>query len=149
MYDYSYSTTVASAGSAMLLGFGIIVIAVLMFIAWCRIFDKAGLPWERMFVPFCGVYTQYSVANAAGLFWATLILVIVTGIMALISQVLGIILAVATGICVFVFYIVHCAKLAAAFGRGGGFATGLVFLHPIFIMILGFGKSTYYLFSNN
>jgi len=75
--------------------------------------------------------------------------VIVTGIMALISQVLGIILAVATGICIFVFYIVHCAKLAAAFGRGGGFATGLVFLHPLFIMILGFGKSTYYLFSNN
>ena len=33
--------------------------------------------------------------------------------------------------------------LARAFGRGTGFAIGLIFLSPIFSLILGFGSDTY------
>ena len=35
-------------------------------------------------------------------------------------------------------------KLARAFGKGTGFAVGLILLPSIFYMILGFGDSVYY-----
>lgn len=34
-------------------------------------------------------------------------------------------------------------RLAASFGKSTGFAVGLLFLYPVFIMILGFDKSEY------
>ena len=40
--------------------------------------------------------------------------------------------------------IMYSVKLARAFGRGTGFAIGLIFLQPIFILILGFGNDSYY-----
>jgi hypothetical protein len=33
--------------------------------------------------------------------------------------------------------------LAKSFGRGTGFALGLIFLSPIFLLILGFGSDRY------
>ena len=33
--------------------------------------------------------------------------------------------------------------MAKSFGKGVGFAIGLILLSPIFIMILGFGDATY------
>ena len=38
----------------------------------------------------------------------------------------------------------YCVKLARAFGRGIGFAIGLILLQPIFLLILGFGSDQYY-----
>ncbi|WP_368197806.1 DUF5684 domain-containing protein, partial [Blautia wexlerae] len=40
--------------------------------------------------------------------------------------------------------IMYSIKLARAFGRGTGFAIGLIFLPPIFMLILGFGDDRYY-----
>ena len=34
-------------------------------------------------------------------------------------------------------------KLAHTFGKGGGFAAGLILLPPIFALILGFGSAEY------
>ena len=43
----------------------------------------------------------------------------------------------------FVFYIISEYRLCKAFGHGGGWTVGLIFLNFIFIMMLGFGKSKY------
>ena len=43
-----------------------------------------------------------------------------------------------------VISIMYSIKLARAFGRGTGFAIGLIFLPPIFMLILGFGDDRYY-----
>lgn len=40
--------------------------------------------------------------------------------------------------------IMYSVKLAKAFGKGTGFAIGLIFLSPIFMLILGLGDSTYH-----
>ena len=40
--------------------------------------------------------------------------------------------------------ILYCIKLSRAFGHGIGFAIGLMFLQPIFMLILGFGNDPYY-----
>ena len=34
-------------------------------------------------------------------------------------------------------------KVSKAFGHGAGFTLGLIFLNPIFLLILGFGSSQY------
>ena len=39
--------------------------------------------------------------------------------------------------------IIVALDLAKVFGRGTGFAIGLIFLTPIFSLILGFGSDTY------
>ena len=43
----------------------------------------------------------------------------------------------------FVIWIIVALDLAKVFGRGTGFAIGLIFLTPIFALILGFGDATY------
>ena len=43
----------------------------------------------------------------------------------------------------FIFAIIINIDLAKSFGKGVGFAIGLILLAPIFIMILGFGDARY------
>ena len=43
----------------------------------------------------------------------------------------------------FIVWIIVALDLAKAFGRGTGFGIGLIFLTPIFALILGFGSDTY------
>lgn len=56
------------------------------------------------------------------------------------------------GIIVFISFIVTLTiriiqldGLSKAFGKGGGFTVGLIFLYPIFICILGFSKNAQYI----
>ncbi len=43
----------------------------------------------------------------------------------------------------FIVWIIVALDLAKSFGRGTGFGIGLIFLTPIFALILGFGSDTY------
>ncbi len=43
----------------------------------------------------------------------------------------------------FIFGIIINVDLAKSFGKGVGFAIGLILLSPIFIIILGFGDARY------
>jgi hypothetical protein len=43
----------------------------------------------------------------------------------------------------FVIWIIVCVDVARSFGRGGGFAVGLILLPIIFFPILGFGADRY------
>jgi hypothetical protein len=47
------------------------------------------------------------------------------------------------GIVMLVMSFMQCLRLAKCFGKGTGFGIGLVFLAPIFKLILGFGGSKY------
>lgn len=42
-----------------------------------------------------------------------------------------------------VLSIIQCIRLSKAFGKGVGFTFGLIFLSPIFLLILGFGNDKY------
>ena len=128
--------------SAMIIGANIALIIILpCFIAWCRIFQKAGLPWERMFVPVYEIYTMFSIAHCTALFWINISV-------PLIAALIGIILnTAATSVLIVVVwlitYAIFCRKLADTFGKGVGWAIGLFFLYPFFIMGLGFGSAQY------
>ena len=131
------------------LALAIFALIVLYFIAWCRIFRKAGMPWERMFVPFYNVFAQCDIADSRPLFWVNLALSFIAS--AVVAPLIeeeelfsfGVILYFLFLIVELIMLVIFARRLARNFGKGGWFTLGLVLLNPIFIMILGFGKAEY------
>ena len=144
----------------ILLGIGLVVAVI---VAWCRIFSKANVHPGKFFIPVYGQYLTYDIANCSGLFFATLAVSIVGSIISMIMtgisansyssysyysystpNLTGVLIVYLIMLVIdLVIHCIFCAKLARVFGKNGGFAVGLIFLYPIFIMILGFGKAQY------
>ncbi len=135
----------------------VLALAIFMIIAWWKVFEKAGEPGWKILIPVYNVYTIFKIARNITAFWVYLILAVVT---VLVCSVLGGI-SVATDslmptyiaavfyilfvIAIFVTMIILYCKLANAFGQGGGFAVGLIFLPVIFIPIIAFSSNIQYM----
>ena len=98
-----------------------LAIAVLGIIAMWKLFEKAGEPGWASIIPFYNVYVLFKITWGNG--WKFLFLLI--------------------PIANIVFMIITMVKLAKAFGQGGRFAVGRIFLSIIFYCILAFGPATY------
>ena len=139
--------------SLIVLGGIYLVIALiwwlLQIIANWRIFTKAGEAGWKSIIPVYSDYVSYRIAWQTSYFWLTFILGIVASciqgfanpdgnntMLLMIVSLIRIVIAVIS--------ILYSFKLAKAFGRGTGFALGLIFLSPIFMLILGFGNDRYY-----
>lgn len=124
----------------------LLIVSIFLYIAWGKMFKKAGQPWERLFVPFYGMYWMYKIANCQLMFWVNLILAVMfpTGA-ALLADTEGAAPAILLVwfLSLVIMWIVYCVKLAKAYGKGVGFSIGLMLLNPIFILILGFGGAKY------
>ncbi|MGZ4963314.1 MAG: DUF5684 domain-containing protein [Limisphaerales bacterium] len=105
------------------------IIPLLLFIAiwfilvigvW-KVFAKGGQPGWACLIP---IYNLYCLIKIAGKEWWWLLLFLVP----LVNIVVAIMLVVA---------------ISKNFGKGGGFAAGLIFLPWIFYPILGFGAAQY------
>ena len=119
MSDYavygSNNVTLVFSGVMFVIFFISIALAIVNLIAAIKIYKKLGLPGWGAIVP---IYSQWILLKAVDLpGWLS-------------------ILPVANGIAL----IVANYRLAGKFGKSAGFGLGLVFLTPIFYMILGFGK---------
>lgn len=99
----------------------ILILSVVMIVAMWKIYAKAGEPGWASIVPFYCNYVLFKIAMGNG--WLFLLLFV---------PVVNI-----------VFGIMVYFKLAKAFGKGVGFGFGLLFLTPIFILILAFGSAEY------
>ena len=139
-YDlyYNYTDTSSIIGAVMITVAIVMVITVLsalfMTVVLWKIYKKAGKPGWASLVPF---YNQFVLAEITwGNGWYFLISFAV--IIPYIGSFITIIFAILTYI-----------KLAKAFGKSDGFAVGLIFLNPIFLAILAFGKSQYMGIPNN
>ena len=88
--------------------------------AW-KVFVKAGQPGWAVLVPIYNAYVMLKIAGKPG-WWLVLLFV------PLANLVVGILATLA---------------IAAKFGKGGGFATGLFLLPFVFYPILGFGRAQY------
>lgn len=113
-------------GVAVVAVFGIVWLlcmglAIACIVAEWKLFKKAGKPGWGCLIPFYNMYLLCDIVWGNGLYM--LLLFIPFGN--------------------FVFGLVTLVKLAKVFGKSGGFAAGIIFLSPIFMMILGFGKSEY------
>src|SRR5581483_6229921 len=121
------SDTTNTAGNAAAAGaFGVIgiiwlAVVVLMIAALWKIFAKAGEPGWAAIVP---IYNLLVILKIVGrpVWWIVLLLVPFVNIIVM---------------------FVLAFDLSKAFGKGAGFALGMIFLGPIFYPMLGFGSATY------
>ena len=140
----------------------IIIWYILQIIANWRIFKKAGEPGWKSLIPIYNYYIMFKIVKMKNWFWWVIGCSICAGIMiafdgtnpyamsadelqvydwgahpmVLFATLMITIVSVYTGI-------VNAYRLSKVFGHGIGFTLGLIFLQPIFLMILGFGSSKY------
>lgn len=95
--------------------------AVLSILGLWFIFQKADQPGWAAIIPFYNSYVLYKITWGTGWLFLVLCIPIVGPIFSLITQ----------------------YKLAKAFGKGFGYALGLIFFPFIFIPVLGLGSSVY------
>ncbi len=98
-----------------------LVFVVAILAAFWRVFTKAGEPGWAILVPFYNIIVLLKIVGRP---WWWLILAMIPFVN-------------------FIFAIIINIDLAKSFGKGVGFAIGLILLAPIFIMILGFGDARY------
>ena len=116
--------TTNSAADGGILGTMLLLIgAVYLFflVATWKLYFKAGRPGWASLIPIYTTVVFCRICGRSG--WLTLALMI-PGVNVVISIMLSV-------------------DLARVFGRGTGFALGLIFLSPIFFPILAFGSSRY------
>ena len=118
----------SSAIQSITQGFGVgytiacLVIAVLLIIAYWKIFEKAGEAGWKSIIPFYNMYIISKIATGNGLLFL-LILIPFVGTL--------------------IWTILIAVKISKAFGQGVGFMIGLILIPNIFYLILGFGGSQY------
>ena len=120
-----------------------LIYAVIMIIAWWKIFTKAGDKGWKSIIPIYNGYTQFKLFWNTKMFWITLALAVVASICAAVGGTVLIIIYTLLIIAAFVIAIMFSHRLSKSFGHGSGFTVGLVLLQPIFVLILAFGKSEY------
>ena len=96
------------------------VIAFMLAAMW-KVFTKAGKPGWACLIPIYNAYVLLQIAGKPG-WWLVLMFIPVVNLVIAILTIVG---------------------LAKNFGKGGGFAAGLILLPFVFYPILGFGESTY------
>lgn len=114
---------VETVSPAIGIGISLFYLAVLLLIIagmW-KIFTKAGKPGWATIVPIYNIIVLLEVVGRP-LWWLVLLLI------PFVNFIIGIVINV---------------DLAKRFGKGGGFAAGLILLPIIFIPILGFGNAQY------
>lgn len=98
-----------------------LAIAIFFVIVWWKIFTKAGQPGWAILIPFYNLYVMLKVAGKPG-WWLILFFIPIVN---------------------FIIFILMALGIAQNFGKGAGFAVGIILLGIIFLPILAFGSATY------
>jgi hypothetical protein len=112
------------AGGAIvggLMGLVWLVVGIAVLVAMWRVYVKAGQPGWAAIIPIYNLYVLTKIVGRPA-WWVLLFFIPFVN---------------------FVILILLMMDLAKSFGKGTGFALGLIFLSPIFFMILGFGDARY------
>ncbi len=126
-YAYNYASTPSAETAGLIALFsGVylliwLVLTVVFIIAYWKIYTKAGEPGWGSLVPIYSTYLMFKIAWGNGWLFLLLLVPIVNIVVALVAV----------------------YKLCAAFGYGVGFFLGMLFLSPIFVLILAFGSAEY------
>jgi hypothetical protein len=97
------------------------IVCLIMIAAMWKVFTKAGKPGWASIIPIYNIIVLLQIAGKPA-WWIILFFI----------PIVSLIIAILTYV-----------SLAERFGKGGGFAVGLVLLGPIFFPILGFGSAQY------
>ena len=125
---------------------GILIGTLMMLAAWNVVFliamgkllSKTGRCGALVLVPGYGRYLVYKAADSAALFWVSAVCGTVSAIFQS-NIVIGVLMTIVS----LIVYVMFNIRLAHAFGKGNGFAWGMILLPGIFHMVLAFGSSSY------
>ena len=121
---------------------------LLDIIAKWRIYRKASEPGWKSLIPVYNSYVLFKRVWKTSYFWAMIVCALATAITTTIGLA-GTAQSVMTSLTTFfqllslIISIMFNVKLARSFGKGTGFAVGLIFLNPVFMLTLGFGSAKY------
>ncbi len=116
---------------------------ILQVIAFWKIFTKAGQPGWKSIIPIYNQYIEFRIAwKIPYMYWVWLACMAAGVILSSINGWVAYIGAIAS-LAATIIGVLATVKLSKAYGHGIGFAIGMIFLGPIFMMILGFGSSQY------
>ena len=122
--SYGYDDAQLAATGGMLVAEIIfyVIVYVVESIAPMKVFEKAGVTSWYAWIPFLNTYWITQIATGNG--WLFLLCLIP---------------------CVgsLIWCILTAVKLAPAFGKGGGYIVGLIFIPNIMYLVLGFGDAQY------
>ena len=106
------------------LAFFVLYLAILVFVivALWKVFAKAGQPGWACLIPIFNIYIMTKIAGRPW-WWLLLLFIPIVG---------------------FVIAIILLIDIAKSFGKGVGFAIGLILLPIVFMPILGFGSAQYH-----
>lgn len=116
--DYYLPMAGASLGAFII--FGLLLTLVLIIGVW-KVYEKAGKPGWTVLIPF---YNTYVLLEIIGRPWWWLILLLIPGVN-------------------LVLFFMMVFELGRSFNKSAAFGLGLIFLQPIFLLILGFGDAEY------
>ena len=140
-------TGLAIATGVSLVGIivGLIMMVLIMIATW-KIFTKAGEKGWKCLIPVYGTYIQYKFtwSSLQGILFLVAVLLarVLTGVFE--SGTVMYSIAIIPSVYAAVVALMQTHKLSKSFGHGIGFTLGLIFLNPIFLMILGFEKNSEY-----
>lgn len=113
--EYSWGV---GGGAALLVYLAFIVLVV---VGMWKVFTKAGEEGWKAIIPVYNVWVLLKIVGRPG-WWLILFLIPVVNI---------------------IVWIIVANDISRSFGKGLGFTIGLIFLAPIFILILGLGGARY------
>lgn len=114
------------------IGFIIFIIAycLITLVSWVKLFQKANEPSAAAIVPIWNLAVITKIVFGRGWLW---VIPFLTSFIPVIGSFLS-----------FFFYLSLYFLLGKVFGKSTGFCIGMVFLTPIFLIILAFDDSAYY-----
>lgn len=147
-----YAAIAAMIGTIIIFG---LVAWIFRIVVWWKIFSKAGEAGWKSIIPVYCDYTIYKVTWKPMFFWITIALSVVYSVLNTVASaanaggdvsavaIICALLVIVIYVAIAIIYIIQTHKLSKSFGNGVGFTLGLIFLRPIFLLILAFGSSEY------
>lgn len=117
----TYEPGAAEAAVGLVGGLLYLVLIVVLIAAMWKIFVKAGKPGWAAIVPIYNIIVLLEIVGRP-VWWIVMLLIPFVNL---------------------VFAFILAIDLAKSFGKGIGFALGLIFVSPVFYPILGFGSAQY------
>lgn len=130
--------------SVLLIYLGIALVwCIVWVIAMWQVFTKAGEAGWKAIIPFYNTYILYKISWNTSIFWMMFGCGVVGAVLGQIDNGIFLSFAAIASFVASITNLLQIHRLSRSFGHGIGFTLGLIFLNPIFILILGFGTSEY------
>ncbi|MBQ5951617.1 MAG: hypothetical protein IJL66_05715 [Lachnospiraceae bacterium] len=129
----------------MIFGIILAIIVAWVFVALIRwkLFEKAGVAGWKSLIPFYGDYVEYTIVWEGKWFWFTLGAGVLASFVYLIP-IIGMTILFACILFMMVIKVVYYLQKAHAFGKGDGFAVGLMVNEFVFNILLAFDDNVVY-----